>query len=244
LVFAAREAGVGAIVQSGTDVASSRLAVDLAESYDDVWATVGFHPHDAAEADDLSLASIEELARSPVVVAVGETGLDFYRDRSPRDRQEHTFVRHLEIARAAGLPVVVHTREAETRTFELLAAHAPDLTVVLHCFSAVDHVDLVIERGYYLSFAGNVTYKNAPRLRAAAAAAPRDRILVETDAPYLAPEPLRGRPNSPALVPHTYRLLAQELGLLLDQLADLVAGNVARAYPRIELRASHIELRE
>ncbi len=233
---AAREAGVGAIVQSGTDVASSHLAVSLAQSYDDVWATVGFHPHDAAEVDEEGLAAIEELARSSAVIAVGETGLDFYRDRSPRDRQEHTFVRHLEIARVAGLPVVVHTREAETRTFEVLAEHASGLTVVLHCFSAVDHVDLVIERGYYLSFAGNVTYKNAPRLRAAAAAAPPDRILVETDAPYLAPEPLRGRTNSPALVVHTYRLLAGELGLPLDEMARLVAGNVTRAYPRIELR--------
>ena len=193
LVRAAAEAGVTCMIQSGTDVASSRLAVELAERFPAVWATVGFHPHDAKTVDEAGMAAIEELTRHPRVVGVGEAGLDYYRDHSPRAVQLEVFGRHVDLARAAQLPLVVHTREADDHTLALLDEQARGLTVVLHCFSMPDRLGEVVARGYYVSFAGNVTYKNADALREAARRVPDELLLVETDAPYLTPVPFRGR---------------------------------------------------
>lgn len=231
LVAEALAAGVDTIIQSGTDAPSSVLACVLAGRFPSVFATVGIHPHDAADVTEESWDLLDELVADPRVVGVGETGLDFYRDLSPRDAQETVFLRHIDLARRSGLPLVIHTREAEDRTLEMLAAHARDLTVVLHCFSMPRRLNEVVARGYYTSFAGNVTYKNALPLQEAAARVPAGHLLVETDAPYLTPEPLRGRPNAPDRVVHTYRFLAELRGMEVEALAGLVAENACRAFP-------------
>jgi TatD DNase family protein len=231
LVQEALAAGVDTLIQSGTDAASSLVALELAQRFAPVFATVGIHPHDAAGVDPAAWDVLEQLVAEPKVVGVGETGLDFYRDLSPREAQEAVFLRHIDLARRTDLPLVIHTREAEERTLELLAAHARDLTVILHCFSMPARLDEVVARGYYLSFAGNVTYKNAAGLREAAARVPAHLILVETDAPYLSPEPLRGRPNAPDRVVHTYRFLARQRKMEMEELAAGVGENARRAYP-------------
>jgi TatD DNase family protein len=191
---------------------------------------VGLHPHDATELDERSLAELEALARRPGVVAIGECGLDFYRDRSPRDVQRHAFVAQIDLARRAGLPLVVHTREAGDETMELLARHAGDLAVVMHCFSLPQHLDECNARGYYASFAGNLTYKNAGDLRGAAARVREDLLMVETDAPFLTPVPYRGKPNSPARVALTAAALAEVRGWSLARAAAVTTANARRAF--------------
>ncbi len=221
------------MIQSGTDAASSRVAVELAERFPAVWATVGFHPHDAKTVDEAGMVAIEELTHHPRVVGVGEAGLDYHHDHSPRPVQLEVFRRHIGLARAADLPLVVHTREADDHTLALLDEQARDLTVVLHCFSMPRHLGEVVSRGYFLSFAGNVTYKNAEALREAARTVPDELLLVETDAPYLTPVPFRGRPNKPAMVVNTYAALAGVRGVAPEALASLVLTNAGRAFSRL-----------
>ena len=232
LVAAARAAGVGTIVQSGTDAATSRLAVRLAERFPEVWATVGYHPHDAKELDGPGQRVIEELAAHPRVLAVGEVGLDYHYDHSPRARQREVFEWHVRLAARVGLPLVVHTREADDHTLDLLSKEGGGLTVILHCFSLPEHLDEVVARGYYLSFAGNVTFPKAAALQEAARRVPAGRILLETDAPYLTPVPRRGRPNSPAMVVHTYAFVAALRGELPAAVAPGVGANAGRGNPR------------
>lgn len=226
-------AGVALLIQSGTDLESSRLAVALAEAHPGVFATIGIHPHDAAATGLDDLEELRDLGLHPKVVAIGETGLDFYRNRSPRARQEEVFAAQIDLARDLGLPLVIHTRDAEERSIPLLRELASGLTVVLHCFSMPARVEEFAEWGWFMSFAGNVTYKKATALQAAARRVPDSLLLLETDAPYLTPEPLRGRPNEPAYVAHTYRFVAQLRGVTVDVLADQVVGNAARAFPRL-----------
>lgn len=233
LVSAALRAGVTTLVQSGTDVGSSLWAVAAATAFPTVWATVGFHPHDAKLVDEDGLAAIAALTAHPRVIGVGEVGLDYYWDNSPRDVQREVFVWHLELARDASLPAVIHSRDAEEETLSLLSEHAADLTVVLHCFSMPAHLDDLVRRGYYLSFAGNVTYKKAAELQEAVGLVPPELLLLETDAPYLAPEPRRGRPNSPAQVIDTYRFVAERRGVEAEELAAQVSANLHRAFPRL-----------
>ena len=233
LVDDARQAGVGLIIQAGIDLERSRYSVRLAEQFPEVFATVGFHPQEAGRLADVEMAAIEELTAHPRVVAVGETGFDFYHDNWPHDLQEDVFVRHIDLARRARLPVVVHTRDAADLTLSVLSDHAAGLTVILHCFSLPQWLDEVIGRGYYISFAGNVTYKNAPELQSAAQAVPAHLLLLETDAPWLTPVPLRGRPNRPALVAKVYEFVAQLRGVAVEELATQVEANVVRAFPRL-----------
>ena len=185
----------------------------------------------------------EELAAHERVVAVGETGFDFYHDNWPHDVQEEVFIRHLDLARAAGLPVVVHTRDAAEQTLRVLDEHAAGLTVILHCFSLTGQLAEVLDRGYYMSFAGNVTYKSATDLQEACRRAPHDRLLLETDAPYLTPVPLRGRPNRPALVAKTYDFVAGLRDVDLEQLAVQVEANARRAFPRLGKPAGRSAMR-
>jgi TatD DNase family protein len=194
---------------------------------------VGFHPQEAGLLDDEGRAALEEMVLHPQVVGVGETGFDFFHDNWAHDVQEDTFVYHLDLARRSGLPVVIHTREAAERTLAVLGRHAAGLTVILHCFSLPDRLAEIADRGYYISFAGNVTYKNAIALQGAAAASPADRLLLETDAPWLTPAPLRGRPNRPALVAAIYDFVAALRSVTRDELADQVEANVMRAFPRV-----------
>jgi TatD DNase family protein len=233
LVADARKAGVGLIIQCGTDLPRSRLSVELAEQFPEVFATVGYHPHEAAKLDDAGLEEMAIWTAHPKVVAVGETGFDYYRDYCPHAVQGEVFIRHLRLAREADLPVVVHTRDAAEDTLAALSEHAEGLTVILHCFSLPESLDEVVKRGHYISFAGNVTYKKARGLQTAAQAVPDGLLLLETDAPWLAPMPLRGRPNRPGLVAKTYEFVAGLRGVTVEELAAQIEANVGRAFPRL-----------
>jgi len=202
VVARARAAGVTRILTVGT-----AQAVALAERFDEVFAIVGVHPHESAAG---GVEEIRRLQAHPKTVAVGEIGLDWYRDYAPRDVQTRMFEAQLGLAAELGKPVVVHTRAADDDTLAVLAGFAG--TVVLHCFSSPGMLEPALERGWYVSFAGNATFKNAPELRLAATQVPSDRILAETDSPYLAPQPVRGRRNEPAYVMHTLAALAQARG--------------------------------
>ncbi len=233
LVADARDAGVGLIVQCGTDLERSRRSVELAERFAEVVAVVGCHPNDAAKLDAAGLAELERLAAHPRVVAVGETGLDYYRDRCPRDVQRQAFVSQLQLASHVGLPVVVHTRDAASDTLAVLREHAQGLTVILHCFSLPERLAEVAGLGYYVSFAGNVTYDRAVDLQEAARTAPAELLMLETDAPWLTPVPMRGKANRPGLVANTYGFVAGLRAISVDELAAQVEANVRRAFPRL-----------
>jgi TatD DNase family protein len=238
LVSAAREAGVRRILTVGLDEASNREAVAAAERREEVFACVGRHPNSATGFDDAAAADIEALAAEPGVRAVGETGLDYYRDRAPRDEQRRAFESQIEIARRTGLPLVIHLRDedgadpeagAVADAFSLLGRLAGGITVILHCFSAPSRVAEAAEHGWYCSFAGNVTYPKSGALRDAAATVPDELLLVETDAPFLAPQPVRGKPNSPANVVATARAVAEARGTSYEELDRTVEANAERA---------------
>ncbi|HEX2070228.1 MAG TPA: TatD family hydrolase [Thermoleophilaceae bacterium] len=230
LVAQARALGVTRIATVGMDPETNPRALAAAAELDGVSAIVGRHPNAAAGWRDADIEEIERAAAQPGVVAVGETGLDYYRDRAPRDEQRAAFVAQLELARRTGLPVVIHTRAAEDDTFAMLAEHADGLTVVLHCFSAPDRVEEAVQRGYVCSFAGNVTYKDAGDLQQAAREVPDELLLVETDAPYLTPVPVRGEPNEPANVTHTAEFVANLRGVEYAELEATVERNAARVF--------------
>lgn len=226
----AREAGVTRIVTIGCGHASSTTAAALAERHPEVWAAVGVHPHDADGWTDADAGWIRELAGHARVVAIGECGLDHHYDRSGRAAQERAFRAQIALAREAGLPVVVHTRDAADDTLRILREDAAGHPVVLHCFSLPEHVDAVAQAGWYASFAGTLTFRRSDDLRAAAAALPADRLLVETDTPYLAPVPRRGRPNRPALVVHTLAALAEARGVDAGEMERVTDVNAARVF--------------
>jgi TatD DNase family protein len=230
LLANARALGVTKVATVGMDPRTNPRALAAAAELEGVSAIVGRHPNAASGWQDADIEEIERAATQPGVVAVGETGLDYFRDRAPRDDQRRAFVAQLALARRTGLPVVIHTRAAEDDTFEVLGEHADGLTVILHCFSAPDRVEEAVERGYVCSFAGNVTYKNAEALQQAARAAPDDLLLVETDAPYLTPVPLRGEPNEPANVTHTAEFVAGLRGVEYAELETIVERNAARVF--------------
>ena len=230
LIERAREAGITRLATVGMNSASIARALQAAAEHDEVFAIVGCHPHEAEGFSDKDLEEIERAAANPLALAVGETGLDHYRDHAPRADQRRAFKAQLALAGRAALPVVVHTREAEEDTFAMLAEHAADTTVVLHCFSAPDRVQECVDRGYVCSFAGNLTYPSAEPLREAARALPDELVMVETDSPYLAPVPLRGKPNEPANVIHTAQLLAELRGTDIESLNALVEENAARVF--------------
>jgi TatD DNase family protein len=227
VVERARRAGVARILAVGSTIETCRTALAATEANDGVYAILGVHPHEAASEGD-RLGELRELLVHPRAVAVGETGLDFYRDRSPRDRQLEVFEAELDLARGLGKPVVVHTRAADVETTRALERF--DGTVVLHCFSSAELLPVALERGYYVSFAGNVTYPNASELRLAATQVPADRLLAETDSPYLAPQPVRGRPNEPANVVHTLAQLAASRGEDPAELEAQIDANATAAF--------------
>jgi TatD DNase family protein len=224
-VARARAAGVDRIIAIGSGLASTRATLAIAEQVDGVVVAAGVHPHQAADGE-----SLEELAAliAGKAVAIGEIGLDFYRDYAPRDDQRRVFIEQLRLAQELGKPVIIHTRAAEAETAALLEIF--DGTVVMHCFSSPDLLPTVLERGYYVSFAGNVTYAKAGELREAAAQVQADRILAETDCPYLAPQPVRGKTNEPAYVVHTLASLAQTRGEDQDELGARIDANAAAAF--------------
>jgi TatD DNase family protein len=228
LVRRARAAGVDRIVSVGSRLDSCRETLAIAAGHEGVFASLGIHPHQAGEPDANRLDDLRQLLRDERAVAVGETGLDFYRDYAPRDRQRALFEQQLELAVELSKPVVVHTRAASQETAAALASFPG--TVVLHCFSAPDLLPVALERGYYVSFAGNVTYPKAEDLRNAAQQVSRDRLLAETDSPYLSPQPRRGRPNEPANVVHTVSILAEARGEDADELGARLDANATAAF--------------
>lgn len=224
----ARSAGVRRIVTIGTGIDSCRRTLAIADAEEGVFAALGVDPHQASGPDAQRLEELEELLGHDRVVAVGETGLDnFHRHAEPAD-QWRLFEAHLELAARTGKPVVIHSRDAEAETAAALDGF--DGTVVLHCFSSPGLLPVALERGYYVSFAGNVTYPKAADLREAAAEVPADRLLAETDSPYLAPQPLRGRTNEPANVVHTVAVLAKVRGEPVDALSARLDANAAEAF--------------
>jgi TatD DNase family protein len=228
IVARARAAGVARIVSVGSGLDSCRETLAIAAREQGVYAALGIHPHQAADDGAGRLDELRELLADERAVAVGETGLDFYRDYAPHDRQRELFARQLELAAELGKAVVVHTRAASDETAAALEGFAG--TIVLHCFSAPELLPVALERGYYVSFAGNVTYPNAEDLREAARQVPGDRLLVETDSPYLSPQPRRGRPNEPANVVYTAAALAQARGEDADELAARLDANATAAF--------------
>jgi TatD DNase family protein len=227
-VSRAAEAGVARILSVGTEVEDCRRALSLAERHDGVFAVLGIHPHEAGTATTRHLDELRGLLEHQKAVAVGETGLDWYRDHAPRDDQRRLFAAQLELAAELGKPVVIHTRAADEDTLAALAEFAG--TVVLHCFSAPRLLPTAFERNWYVSFAGNATYPKAVELRLAASEVPADRILAETDSPYLAPQPVRGRRNEPAYVIHTLQALARARGEEPTELERQIERNASNCF--------------
>jgi TatD DNase family protein len=229
----ARDAGVDRIVCVGIDPASSRRSVELAESWPGVFATAGMHPHDASAFDARAAAEVEELLANPLVVAVGECGLDLYRMRSPRSDQERALRAQVELANAYDLPLVIHVRDAWAEILGVLDEGSAR-RVILHCFSGDAPTAVACAgRGWYLSFAGNVTYPKNAHLREAAAAVPLDRVLVETDSPFLPPQRLRGRDNVPANVVDVIEEIANARGERVQNVAERTSANAEEAFPRL-----------
>jgi TatD DNase family protein len=229
---AAHAVGIERVVQVGIDVPSSGWSVEVAASRDDVWAAVAIHPNEAHAADEAAWQAIAELASQPCVVALGETGLDHF--RTPAEgwgAQEESFRRHIAMAKASGKAVMIHDRDAHEDVLRVLENEGAPEHVIFHCFSGdAGFARRCADRGYVMSFAGNITFKNAQDLRDAAAVAPLDQLLVETDAPFLTPMPYRGRPNSPYLVPITVRAIAELKGASEDDVAAAVTVTAARVF--------------
>jgi TatD DNase family protein len=230
LVAAADAAGVRRMLTVGIDGGSCRAALAAAEAFPQVYAAIGRHPNAAKGFDDADLADLRALAAHDRCVAIGETGLDFYREGAPRADQERAFAAQIELARETRKPLVIHTRAAARETLDQLAAEATQLSVVLHCFSMPEQLGECLERGYMISFAGNLTYASARDLADAAKRVPAERLLVETDAPYLTPQAVRGKRNQPAYVAYTSAFLAELRGIDIDELGVTVDRNAARVF--------------
>ena len=216
-IAAARAAGVERMITIGTDAVRSRMALDIAAAHEGVWATVGLHPHDAKEGVD----TIVELLGEPGVVAVGECGLDYHYDNSPREVQRDAFAAQIALANAHDLALVIHTREAWDDTFDILRAEGVPARTVFHCFSGGrDEAARCLDLGAFLSFSGIITFPKAPEVREAAVLCPIERLLVETDAPYLTPVPHRGKPNQPAYVPLVGAAIAAVKGVDVEAVAE------------------------
>jgi TatD DNase family protein len=230
LVAAAAEAGVERIVTIGMDGASCRSALAAAEDFPQVYAAVGRHPNSAHGFDAGDLAELRALADHRRCVAIGETGLDFFREGAPSADQERAFEAQIALAAETGKPLIIHTRAAEEDTLRMLRAHADGVTVLMHCFSMPEHLDEVLDRGWFVSFAGNVTYPKNDELAAAVQRVPADRLLVETDAPYLTPQPVRKHRNQPAFLVHTARFVAERRGISPDELERDLDRTAARVF--------------
>jgi TatD DNase family protein len=230
LVAEADAAGVTRILTVGIDGASCRAALAAAEDFPPVYAAIGRHPNEAKGFDEADMAELRALAAHERCAAIGESGLDFYRDAAPHADQQRAFAAQIELARDTGKPLVIHSRASEQATLEQLAAEADGVSVVMHCFSMPEQLEECARRGYMISFAGNVTYKSAADLADAARRTPEELLLIETDAPYLTPQPVRKQPNRPAFVMHTAAFVAALRGVSVEQLDATVTRNAARVF--------------
>ena len=222
--------GLTRVATVGIDDDAIERALALADAHDEVFAIVGRHPNSATGYALADIEPIRTAAAHQKVVAIGETGLDYFRDYAPAVDQMRAFITQIELARELGKPIVIHTRAAEDDTLAILREHAAGVTIVMHCFSMPDRLDECVERGYMCSFAGNVTYPKATDLQEAAARVPADLLLVETDSPFLAPQPVRGKPNSPANVVHTARRVAELREIEYEELERIVERNAERIF--------------
>jgi TatD DNase family protein len=231
LVANALDAGVERIVTVGTNGASCRAALRAAEDFPQVYAAIGRHPHETSGFDEADLAELTALAAHPKCIAIGETGLDYYRDYAPQEDQRRAFEAQIELARATGKPLTIHTRAADEDTLAMLEQRADGLRVILHCFSMVERIEQCLAHpDWWISFAGNVTYPRASKLREAALRVPARRLLVETDAPFLSPQVVRGKPNQPANVVHTARALAIERRVPYEELEATLSASAAELF--------------
>jgi TatD DNase family protein len=230
LVASAEAAGVTRMLTVGIDGASCRAALAAAEDFPQVYAAIGRHPNTAKGFDDADLAELRALSAHERCRAIGETGLDFYREGAPPADQQRAFAAQIALAHETGKPLVIHSRAADEPTLAQLAAEAEGVSVVMHCFSMPDALDECLRRGYAISFAGNVTYKSAAELAAAVVRVPDEHLLVETDAPYLSPAPVRRERNQPAFVAHTLAFLAEQRGVSVPELSAVVERNAARVF--------------
>jgi len=237
IVARAREAGVGRMVTIGTRVGQAETVKALTERFPDVWGTVGVHPHNADEPDGLpTVEQIVALADHPRIIGIGESGLDYFYDKAPRETQQEGFRRHIRAARATRLPLAIHARQADDDVIGILReerAAGGDFDFLLHCFSSgPDLARQAVEIGGYVSFSGILTFPKSPEIRAVAAGLPADRLLVETDSPYLAPVPLRGKRCEPGYVTHTTKVLAETRGLGIAEAEALTTANFFRLFPK------------
>ena len=230
LVADAERQGVRRLLTVGMDGDSCRASLRTAEAFPQVLVAIGRHPNLASGFDDADLAELRALAAHPRCVAIGETGLDFFRETAPREDQERAFAAQIGLAKETGKPLVVHTRSADDDTLQMLGGQAEGVRVVMHCFSMPRRLDACIERGYWISFAGNVTYPANGELAAAAERVPLDRMLVETDAPYLTPQAQRKHRNQTAFVVHTARFIAERRQIEYAELEQAVEANAARLF--------------
>jgi len=227
VIAAAQAAGVHRMITVGCDAATSRAVIDIAAGHPNIWASVGLHPHEAQH----GVATIAHLFDEPGVIAVGECGLDYYYEHSPRDAQRRAFVEQIHIAHDRSLPLVIHTRDAWEDTLDILDAESMPARTIFHCFTGGPaELDACLERGAFISFSGIVTFKSAEPLREAARRCPLDRMLIETDSPYLAPVPHRGKPNQPAFVTHVAAGIADLTGRTLHEIARATDDNAVIAF--------------
>lgn len=233
-----RAAGVAGVVVPATRLEDLEACVRIAESHDDVWAAVGFHPHEAKDFDDAAAAEVERLALHERVVAIGEIGLDYHYDYSPREIQKEALARQIGIARRLDLPVVIHNRESTGDLVEMLeSTEAQGVRGVLHSFTeSYDVANRLIERGFFISFSGIITFRSADALREVAKRLPRERVLIETDTPYLSPVPFRGRTNEPAFVARVAETLAGLWAVSIDEVAEITTRNFESAFGVIVTR--------
>ena len=235
VITRSKAAGVTGWVTVGTDMQENLKAVELTEKYENMYAAVGMHPHDAKDVTDDTLARLKELARYEKVIAIGETGLDYHYNHSLHEDQRRVFAEHLKIAAELDLPVIIHCRKAFEETMEVLDSHAGRVKrIVFHCFSgSAEQAKIILDKGYYISFTGVVTFKNARIKQEAAKIVPTDRLMLETDCPYMSPEPMRKQKvNEPALMLHTAKYLAELKGMDLTDFANAVTAT-SRAFFQI-----------
>ncbi len=223
--------GVTRILNVGFDLASSKRSVQLAEDYEFIYAAVGVHPHDAAETSEGTWDSLRQLAKMPKVIAWGEIGLDYYRDLSPRVKQKEVFIQQIECANQVGLPIIIHNRDAHEDVLSIVKEHPPQHGGVFHCYSGSwEMAKVLLNQGFYLSFAGPLTYKNARHTVEVAKNIPLDRFIVETDSPYLTPEPHRGKRNEPVYVREVVARMAELKAMPLEQIAALAMDNAQHLF--------------
>lgn len=236
IVARAKAAGIGRMVTISTRVKRFQQIIEIADSFDDVYCSVGTHPHNAAEELDVTAEELMRLSAHPKVVAIGEAGLDYFYDHAPRDAQAQGFRIHIAAARETGLPLVIHSRDADGDMADMLEDETGKgaFPFILHCFSSGRRLaEVGVKLGGYVSFSGILTFKNSAELRAIAADVPHDRLLVETDAPYLAPVPFRGKRNEPAYVAHTAKVLAETIGVGEAEIADITTDNFFRLFRKM-----------